>query len=146
MTSDLLYEALISVFSCLVGFVIGLGISWKGRLDEDGEPHYTPTLNTSKGMRALFGVIAILALGSVLTTAVVNQRTIENAENQADCNHAFNADVANNTRMVKAVTLLIATPRENRDPGAFAAILDDFLKTAEANDNARDSIPGCETP
>ena len=144
MSNDLFYQFLVSLFSCAVGFVAGLGVSWKTRRDGNGQPVYTPTLNTSRGMRALFVVIAILALGSVVLTAIVNDRNRHTVEQQAACNKAFISDVANNTEMVRGVALLIAQPREDRSPNAFADLLQKFLITAEENQKTRDDIDGCE--
>lgn len=152
MSDDLFYQFLVSVFSCAVGFVAGLGVSWKTRRDGDGEPVYTPTLNTSRGMRALFGVIAMLALGSVVLTAIVNDRNRESVEEQTACNQAIasainaraavnTADTKNTTTMVENVIGLTLMPAEQRPQGAFLKVLQDYANQAKINDAERARIP-----
>lgn len=144
MSSDLVYQVLVAVFSGAVGFMAGLAVSWNARTNDAGELVYTPTLNTNRGWRALFAIIAVLALGSVLLTAIVNDRNRESVQDQADCNDVNRDDVVNNVAMIRGIATLLAAPREERDPGAFPRLLDTFLTQADANQARRETIPGCE--
>jgi hypothetical protein len=159
MSNDLIYQMLVAVFSGAAGFAAGLGVSWKMRRGDDGEPVYTPTLNTGRGMRALFIVITILAVGSVILTAIINNRNKIVVQRQTDCNRALTtivlanaavnrSDAISNAIMVRQVATLYATPAEDRNPQAFRDALAEFLARYDANTTTRDSIPlsipGCE--
>lgn len=144
MNDDLVYQILVAAFSGAVGFMAGLAVSWKARTNDDGEQVYTPTLNTGRGMRALFAAIAVLALGSVVLTAATNYQNRQAVEDQIACNDVNRDDTVNNAEMVRGIALLIGAPRENRNPGDFAKLLDTYLTEYDKNAQRRADIPGCE--
>ena len=167
MSGDLTYQILVAVFSGAVGFMAGLAVSWKTRTSSDGETVYTPTLNTTRGWRALFVIIAILALGSVVLTAVTNDRNKSSVEHQAECNAAVirlinerakanRYDTLNNIELFKGFLGMSTNPTPTTDEERatqrqlYIDMIQKYVTNATSNEQARDAIPdrieGCEVP